>query len=156
MPRTKQTARRSTRGPAEQVALATLQNAVKMASTSIPTIRIPQVCNGTTVNPRAVISVSANRQRGPIRADNTSQQWCSLCYDGGNLVVCKICSRAVCDQCILFPNESLKGTAIFTCPDCWLKGDHKMDPYTVCVSFLHHWKSFLFPRMMYAGPLNYR
>ena len=139
MARTKQTAMRSTGGPAKTVSLTTLWNAATTTSVSPQTTTCTmRICNRSTVSKEVVISVSANRQWSPTGADNTSQQWCCLCYDGGKLVVCKTCEQAACDCCILFLHGSLMETVIFTCPDCWLKGVHKMDPYTICVSFLHH------------------
>jgi hypothetical protein len=60
-----------------------------------------------------------------------------MCYDGGKLVLCHRCQRAVCDQCILFPPGSLTKTAKFTCPDCWRKDSTTRDnPYKVATSHI--------------------
>ena len=63
-------------------------------------------------------------------------QWCSICHNGRNLLLCRTCDRGVClDSCL--PADILAGSlcgGILTCPDCWRKNkETQWEPYTVSV-----------------------
>ncbi|KAG6822949.1 hypothetical protein H0H92_011950, partial [Tricholoma furcatifolium] len=55
-----------------------------------------------------------------LAPDNASNNYCTICLNGGQLVVCS-CGRVVCQEKCLYQYTDLTGLGAFTCPFCWSK-----------------------------------
>jgi hypothetical protein len=62
-----------------------------------------------------------------------SRQWCFGCEDGGKLIDCDSCPRAVCTKCIPQLADVGNGAGdIFKCPVCHLRDPRALrQPYMV-------------------------
>ncbi|KAJ7271368.1 hypothetical protein B0H12DRAFT_1067212 [Mycena haematopus] len=101
MARTKQTAKKSTGGPAPKFDL----------SSQVP---------DPSVEAAPPQKKSRTAPKYPkLKTSGESNNWCSGCEDGGRLVPCSLCPRNFCDKCIEFPAE-LSEDSIFYCAKCWV------------------------------------
>ncbi|GLB45884.1 hypothetical protein LshimejAT787_3500120 [Lyophyllum shimeji] len=69
--------------------------------------------------------LSAAASIGPVTETNTGADadghdiHCSGCRNGGHVVMCYLCKRAICSRCVPFP-DTVEQDDEFTCPSCHL------------------------------------
>ena len=148
MPRAKQSASRSTGAPCVRVTLPPppiTQNLQPIAQSI-----------GTRVSPRLCCRFDRADQRtqagdrapnDEVRLLNSIQystdflQWCCSCGDGGSLLDCNSCERAVCGSCLTIPrcSELIKEPDIkFVCMACHLSSRNCAEPFYVSDYLCHY------------------
>ena len=146
MARTKQTARRSTGGPAPAKSLL-LALAPSAAATTPPSKRV-LTRSGTAPTRNTQLAACKDDPHAHVSFSppvffcslKLILQWCSICHNGGDLMLCSTCNRGVClNSCLPadIPADAQR-EAIFTCPNCWRKNkETRWEPYTVSTTNPH-------------------
>jgi hypothetical protein len=152
MPRTQQSAIKSTGGRSERKPLRTRGNVhydtsdVHMSSPpALPSLP-GQAQEKAVAKAKALDLDVSNHSFLNIYLLTASLQWCYSCIDGGNLVMCDLCDRAICTtRCLKFPiefTEVKKSNLGFACPTCHNDYYHRLKmamPYFVSSpSFFSH------------------
>ncbi|KAJ7148977.1 hypothetical protein C8R43DRAFT_1128741 [Mycena crocata] len=125
--RTKQTAKKSTGGPAPRKPLGPKPN--KKLAASQPTAR------DAKKRKRVDEEEAAERMQPPVGSRGFTEasgdrvnSWCSGCEEGGKLLQCTLCPRSFCDVCLVFP-VAVTTKMNWYCPRCWMgNGDGKPNP----------------------------
>ena len=148
MPRTKQSASRSTGAPCVRVTLhpsAIKQNAKPIAQPI--GIRVsPRLCcrfdwadQGTQTGDRA--PNDEVRLLNSIQYSTDFLQWCCSCGDGRHLLDCDSCERAVCSKCLDLSagSELIKEPDVdFFCMGCHLGSKNRAEPFYVSTDLYQH------------------
>ena len=148
MPQVQQSAIKSTGSNAERRPLRTARSSdedVRMASP--PPASPPRVLQARRNTTRGRVAPRSQTQNPHSDVSNlifnlhifNFWQWCYSCLDGGDLIICDLCARAICmDRCIKF---DLKFEELdpykFVCPSChndYSRVSKTMSPYFV-ISF---------------------
>jgi hypothetical protein len=142
MPRTAQTAKKSTGGSAERV---WLKPPAKKKASSNPN----QLPEGS---PKGTPSTLVRHLFVDflLYIINNLRKFCYLCQDGGSLTECDRCSRSVCKNCLDIPPEFVTlidhPSVDFLCVGCHWLGDQKAkasSPYVVSGEVLDYLITFL-------------
>jgi hypothetical protein len=149
MARTKQTARRSTGGPAPLKSLSLeLEPTIPGPDVTVATIPPSKLLVSGVTATRSTTASSRNTRLVASRDDGHAHvsfslaslgsltptlQWCSICHNGGKLMLCSTCDRGVClDSCLPTNIPANARKAVFTCPDCWRRNkETRGEPYKV-------------------------
>ncbi|RDB30830.1 hypothetical protein Hypma_005838 [Hypsizygus marmoreus] len=111
MARTTQKARKSTGAPAPRVSLTEIELDKEQATRSSK--RLIQ---------KSKQSAGAMVKAAKRNKEDLHNEFCTRCKNGGSLLKCDYCSRAVCIECITPPAEAVN-TGQFRCPHCHLHPD---------------------------------
>lgn len=129
--RTKQSAIKSTGGRAERKSLPSRRSANARTRDIIMSSPLP------ITPPQAMRDLPAGHTVREADVRNLSilllllftlAQWCYSCVDGGNLIVCNLCARALCTKCIQLPisyEDLAKSNYWFACPTCHYEQEDK-------------------------------
>ncbi|KAJ6505577.1 hypothetical protein C8R45DRAFT_923841 [Mycena sanguinolenta] len=101
MVRTKQSAEKSTGGPAPKFDLST------------------QVPDASVESEPPLKKNRAAAKYINLKPSAEVNNWCSGCEDGGRVIQCDICPRYFCSKCVEFPTE-LPANLVFYCAKCWI------------------------------------
>ncbi|KAJ7490889.1 hypothetical protein FB451DRAFT_1389644 [Mycena latifolia] len=125
--RTKQTATKSTGGPAPRRALGDATGSSPEPQAPVAKKR-KQAIPGPTQDAELVPFVV-----GAGSSESDANKWCAGCEDGGFFYECELCKWWMCDRCIAFDSDIDPAAYDFYCPKCWVEHPNKIPSWTVRV-----------------------